>query len=75
MRERYGIIFVHGIVWNNHIFDFLAPLVAENYESRFINLNGYGGDALAFLKTSMAECANARIFTSVYKKVSSRVYI
>ena len=55
MRERYGIIFVHGIVGNNHIFDFLAPLVPENYESRFINLNGHGGDALAFSRTSMAE--------------------
>nr|MBD5377878.1 alpha/beta fold hydrolase [Bacteroides sp.] len=55
MSARCGIIFVHGIVGNNHIFDLLAPHVPAHVESKFITLKGHGDNALAFSKTSMAE--------------------
>ena len=55
MNERCGIIFVHGIVGNNRIFDFLTPLLPESFESKYITLKGHSGDALAFSKTSMSE--------------------
>lgn len=51
---RRGIMFVHGIVGNNRIFDFLKPLVPENYQVRNVDLQGHGGDALAFSRTSMS---------------------
>ncbi len=54
MRGRCGIVFVHGIVGNNRIFDFLVPCVPEGYEVRFVSLDGHGGDALAFSRASMA---------------------
>lgn len=31
MAEKCGILFVHGIVGNNQIFDFLKPLVRDCY--------------------------------------------
>lgn len=55
MRQRYGIIFVHGIVGNNHIFDFLRPYIPKYYEQMFITLKGHGGNAASFSRTSMSE--------------------
>lgn len=51
--KKYGIIFVHGIVGNNRIFDFLRPFVPDTYEVRDIILSGHGGNALDFSRTSM----------------------
>lgn len=53
--EKCGILFVHGIVGNNRIFDFLQPLVPDNYKIRYVKLNGHGGDALAFSRASMTQ--------------------
>ncbi len=55
MTERCGIIFVHGIVGNNKIFDFLTPLVPENYECGYVSLKGHGGNALEFSHASMEQ--------------------
>lgn len=51
--SKYGIIFVHGIVGNKRIFDFLKPIVPETFEVRDITLSGHGGNALDFSRTSM----------------------
>ena len=53
MHCRAGILFVHGIVGNNRIFDFLLPSVPEKYDVKYIVLDGHGGDALDFSRTSM----------------------
>ncbi len=53
-NSRYGIVFVHGIVGNNRIFDFLKPMVPGEYEAVDIVLEGHGGDALDFSRASMA---------------------
>lgn len=50
-----GIIFVHGIVGNNRIFDSLKPLLPEGCEVRYVVLEGHGGDALAFSRASMSQ--------------------
>ena len=55
MDERYGIIYIHGIVGNNRIFDFLKPLVPTCFESMTLTLKGHGGDALDFSRSSMSE--------------------
>ncbi len=52
---RTGILFVHGIVGNNRIFDFLAPLVPDHCEVLRLVLPGHGGDALAFSRSSLAQ--------------------
>lgn len=52
---KTGIIFVHGIVGNNRIFDFLRTLVPEKCEVRYVDLKGHGGDALAFSRASMKQ--------------------
>ena len=54
MRYRIGIVFVHGIVGNNRIFDFICPLVPEGSVVKYIILDGHGGNALDFSRTSMA---------------------
>lgn len=51
---KCGIVFVHGIVGNNRIFDFLKPLVPDDYEVAYVALQGHGGDALGFSKASMS---------------------
>ena len=51
--RKYGIIFLHGIVGNNRIFDFLRPSVPATFEVRDITLSGHGGNALDFSQTSM----------------------
>lgn len=55
MAEKCGILFVHGIVGNNQIFDFLKPLVPDCYMIKYVSLKGHGGDALAFSQASMAQ--------------------
>lgn len=52
--RKIGIVFVHGIVGNNRIFDFLRPLVPGEYEAKDVVLEGHGGDALGFSRASMA---------------------
>ena len=54
MKNKIGIVFVHGIVGNNRIFDFLVPLLPEDCLVKYVVLDGHGGDALAFSRTSMA---------------------
>lgn len=51
--RKYGLIFIHGIVGNNRIFDFMRPSVPETFEVRDITLSGHGGNALDFSRTSM----------------------
>lgn len=46
---------MHGIVGNNHIFDFLVRHVPEHVEVRCVSLKGHGGDALAFSRASMRQ--------------------
>ncbi len=53
MKERCGIVFVHGIVGNNRIFDFLVPLIPEEWCVKWVVLEGHGGDALGFSRASM----------------------
>lgn len=50
----HGIIFVHGIVGNNRIFDFLRPVLPDEYEVTDVTLCGHGGNALDFSRASMA---------------------
>lgn len=52
--RKKGIVFVHGIVGNNRIFDFLRPLVPGGYEAKDVVLEGHGGNALGFSRASMA---------------------
>lgn len=53
--KRAAVLFVHGIVGNNHIFDFLRPIVPDSYMIKHIDLKGHGGNALAFSQASMAQ--------------------
>lgn len=46
-------MFVHGIVGNNSIFDFLQPLIPEDCRVQFVILEGHGDNALAFSRASM----------------------
>ncbi len=46
-------MFVHGIVGNNRIFDFLVPLIPDEWRVKWVVLDGHGGDALAFSRASM----------------------
>lgn len=55
MGKTCGIVFIHGIVGNNQIFDVLRPIVPDDYEIKFIDLKGHGGDALAFSRASMSQ--------------------
>lgn len=55
MKRNIGIVFVHGIVGNNRIFDVLGPLVPEDCKARYVELKGHGGDALGFSRASMSE--------------------
>lgn len=55
MAKKCGILFIHGIVGNNQIFDFLRPIVPDVYTIKFIDLKGHGGDALAFSQASMSQ--------------------
>ena len=54
-RGSSGIVFVHGIVGNNKIFEFLRERVPEKWECRFVKLEGHGGDALSFSRASMKQ--------------------
>ncbi len=53
MKEQRGFVFVHGIVGNNRIFDFLVPLIPEGCRVKWVVLEGHGGDALGFSRASM----------------------
>lgn len=53
MSEKYGILFVHGIVGNNRIFDFLLPLIPKECAVKYVVLAGHGGNALDFSRASM----------------------
>lgn len=55
MKKKCGIVFVHGIVGNNRIFDFLMPMVPEGWMVKTVTLAGHGSDALAFSSASMDE--------------------
>lgn len=55
MREKTALIFVHGIVGNNRLFNFLLPLVQDKYEVVFVDLKGHGGNALDFSHASMSQ--------------------
>ncbi len=48
-----GILFIHGIVGNNRIFNFLTPYIPEGCDVSWLTLCGHGGDALAFSRASM----------------------
>lgn len=50
-----GLVFVHGIVGNNRIFEFLHSMMSSRCVVRFVELKGHGGDALAFSRSSMTE--------------------
>ena len=74
MNNRIGIVFVHGIVGNNRIFDFISPLVPEGSVVKYVALAGHGGNALDFSRTSMSvwkqQVADAVIeMTGVCEKV------
>lgn len=56
--EKTALIFVHGIVGNNRIFNFLLPLVQDKYEVVFVDLKGHGGNALDFSHASMSQWKN-----------------
>lgn len=47
-------MFVHGIVGNNRIFDFISPLVPEGSVVKYVALDGHGGNALGFSRASMS---------------------
>ena len=47
-------MFVHGIVGNNRIFDFIKPHVPEGSIVKYVVLDGHGGNALGFSRTSMS---------------------
>lgn len=49
-----NILFVHGIVGNCGLFNFLLPYIPEGFNVRFLNLEGHGGNALDFSQTSMS---------------------
>lgn len=51
--KRIAVLFVHGFTGNNAIFDFLTPLVPPDYHVEQFTLDGHGGDAKAFSRTSM----------------------
>lgn len=53
-ESRLGILFVHGIVGNCCVFDFLNTDVPSGAEVRYLTLEGHGGDALDFSRTSMS---------------------
>lgn len=53
--SRQVVLFIHGIVGNDRIFDFLKPYVPADCEARFVTLAGHGGDALDFSRASMAD--------------------
>lgn len=53
MRVRYGIVFVHGIVGNNSIFDIIVPMIPKGWTVRYVVLAGHGGNALGFSRASM----------------------
>ncbi|MDE6207947.1 MAG: alpha/beta fold hydrolase [Muribaculaceae bacterium] len=54
MPGKCGVLFVHGIVGNCRIFDFLLSEVPQGVVVRSLTLDGHGGDALDFSRTSMA---------------------
>lgn len=54
MRSSIGIVFVHGIVGNNRIFDFISPIVPVGSVVKYVVLAGHGGNALDFSRTSMS---------------------
>ena len=54
IHNRIGIVFVHGIVGNNRIFDFLIPFIPIGCVVKYVNLDGHGGNALCFSRTSMS---------------------
>lgn len=45
---------MHGIVGNNRIFDFMSPIVPEGSVVKYVILDGHGGNALGFSRTSMS---------------------
>lgn len=49
-----NLLFIHGIVGNCRIFDFLLPYIPEGFNVRFLNLAGHGGNALDFSQASMS---------------------
>lgn len=53
--KRGAVLFVHGIVGNSRFFDFLLPLIPQEFATRCITLAGHGGDALAFSRASMKQ--------------------
>ncbi|MDO4336183.1 MAG: alpha/beta fold hydrolase, partial [Bacteroidales bacterium] len=55
MPQKLNILFIHGIVGNSDIFNFLLPHIPPHHNVRFLNLAGHGSDALAFSRTSMKE--------------------
>ena len=54
-RQQRAVLFIHGIVGNTRIFDFLLPCVPHGYESHTLTLAGHDSDALAFSRTSMEQ--------------------
>ena len=54
MAGKRGILFVHGIVGNNQIFDFLKPLIGSDDIVRYVVLEGHGGNALDFSRAAMS---------------------
>ncbi|MDE5874981.1 MAG: alpha/beta fold hydrolase, partial [Muribaculaceae bacterium] len=54
MAGKRGILFVHGIVGNNQIFDFLKPLIGSDDIVRYVFLEGHRGNALDFSRATMS---------------------
>ncbi|MDE6285800.1 MAG: alpha/beta fold hydrolase [Muribaculaceae bacterium] len=51
--KRIGLLFIHGIAGNNSIFEMLHPLAQQAADTEYILLEGHGGNALDFSRTSM----------------------
>ncbi len=54
-HPKIGILFLHGIVGNNRIFQFLVPRIPPGCETMWLTLAGHGGDASDFSKASMRQ--------------------
>lgn len=52
---KTAVVFVHGIVGNPEIFDFLREIIPEGVATHSVSLAGHGGNALDFSKASMSE--------------------
>ncbi len=52
-EHEYGIVMIHGICGSTSIFNTLLPAVDENVPVELLVLDGHGGDASGFSRSSM----------------------